>query len=419
MPQAPTVGIHTLGCKVNQYESAALAADLRARGLDAVEGRRRADLLVVNTCSVTAVADAKGRKLIRRLAADNPGAPLIVTGCYAELQAAELRAVPGVTAVVGNAAKPTLPDLLLELAHDGARAPLPALRRRCRAFLKVQDGCDNYCAYCTVPFARPTMASRPLPEAVAELRGLVAAGVQEVVLCGIRLGAYGHNGQGLPHLLRALAATGVPRLRLSSLEPWDVGPALVETIGTLDSVCPQLHLPAQSGDDAILACMGRRNTADDYLRLVAGLRRARPGLMVSTDLLVGFPGETEQAFERTIELAWAAAFGRLHVFSYSPRPGTRAAALPDQVPPEVKRHRSRRLRAVGDELARAFAAAHVGVSAPVLVESYRAGSCRGYTPDYLPVTFPGRPADCGRVLPVEITKCTAGQAAGRVVEESR
>jgi len=407
-----TIGIHTLGCKVNQYESERLCRQLRALGLDAAPGRRQAALHVINTCTVTAVADAKCRKLLSRLHRDNPTAALVVTGCMAELQQARVAALPGVAAVLGNREKEALAETVARLAGR-SEPPLPYLPSRCRAFLKVQDGCDNFCAYCAVPYARPGMRSRPVTEIVRELQTLVGEGIQEVVVCGIRLGAYASDGCDLGGLLDALAATGVPRLRLSSLEPWDISPGLVTALARNPALCPHLHLPAQSGDDGVLQAMGRRNTARDYRRLVADLRAARPGLALSTDLLVGFPGETDQAFHNTMDLAREVGFCRLHVFRYSPRPGTRAASMPGRVPEPVKAARSAALIALGQSLAADFAARRVGTLAEVLVESCHAGRCVGHAPDYLQVDFPGGPDLVGRIVSVEITAVTGQRARGR------
>ena len=408
-----TVGIHTLGCKVNQCDSDRLCRALRALGLEAGD-QARAQVQVVNTCSVTATADAKSRKLIRRLIQANPGAAVVVTGCYAELRPEQLRAIPGVTAVVGNGGKESLPELILALVAAAPGPPLPPAHRRCRAFVGVQDGCDNCCAYCTVPHARGAMASRPAAQVVAEVAELAAAGVREVVVCGIRLGAYrSPSGEGLPHLLRALRATGIERIRFSSLEPWDVDDGLLAEIAANPTLCPHLHLPAQSGDDQVLAAMGRRNRAADFLALAGRLRQARPGLALSTDLLVGFPGESDQAFQRTLELARQAEFCRLHVFKYSPRPGTRAVGLPGQVPELEKARRSRLLLALGEELAAQFAQRHLGSRVPVLVERWRAGICQGYAPDYLPVELPGRREWCGQVVETEIMSAAGGRAMGR------
>ena len=418
MTALTTVGIHTLGCKVNQYESDRLCQQLRALGLDAAPGRRQAPLHVVNTCSVTAVAEAKGRKLIRRLLHDHPGAQVVVTGCYAQLRPQELAAIPGVRLVAGNDAKGRLASLVLALAGSSPTPALPPARSRCRVFLGVQDGCDNFCAYCTVPHARPHLVSRPASEVEGELRELVAQGVQEVVICGIRLGAYrSASAQHLAALLRRLAATGIPRLRLSSLEPWDIGEELIGELAALPALCPHLHLPAQSGDDQVLARMGRRYDRATYLGLLARLQAAWPGLAITTDLLVGFPGETDQAFAHTVSLAREAGFARIHVFAYSPRPGTRAAGLPEQVPAPVKAERSKVLLALGEELSAGFAEIHRGRVVPVLAETRRAGVCRGYAPDYLPVQFPGAASTLGRIVPVRITGAAGRVARGRPAKE--
>lgn len=390
--------IVTLGCKANQYDSEVIARALREAGYHLAQPGERVDAAVVNTCTVTQVADAKGRKLIRRIITDNPRAKVVVTGCYAHLAGDEIARIPGVAAVVPNDEKPSIPDLIRRLVPPARApgrigpAPLPA-EPKARALLKIQDGCDHYCTYCAVPFARGPLASLRPTEVLDEMHRLAADGVGEIVLTGIRLGAYGRDlsGASLADLLRATREVPVPRVRLSSIEPWDITPQLIAAVAETPAVCPHLHLPLQSGDDGVLQAMGRPYTADDFRRLARDVRAAIPELALTTDVMVGFPGESDEAFERTAALAREVGFSRLHVFKYSPRPGTAAADMRGQIPEPVKAARSDRLLAVGEELFRGFAGGFVGGEAEVLFETCdpKTGLCDGLTPHYLRVVAPG------------------------------
>jgi len=387
-----TISILTLGCKVNQCDGQELAQALQARGYCLADGRP-ADLYIINTCTVTQMADAKARKLIRRTIRQNPGCPVIVTGCYAQVSGSQLGSISGVAAVVSNSDKDRIAEIassLLPPDSSPARQPVavPPRGQRVRAFLKVQDGCEHGCTYCIVPRARGPQRSNPLEQVVDELRRLAAAGAQEVVLAGIRLGAYGRDlpRGSLADLLACSRQIPLPRLRLSSLEPMDVTPELIRALASHPSLCPHLHLPLQSGDDAILAAMGRGYTAAQFRQLPAQLRQVWPDVALTTDVMVGFPGETEQAFANTCRLVEEAGFAQLHIFCFSPRPGTTAAQLPGQVPEPVKQERSRRLFALARRLFSREAAKWVGREVRVLFERRDAeGRWQGRTEQYFPV----------------------------------
>jgi len=438
--ERPAVRIETLGCKVNQADSDALGAELVRAGCRIAADDERANVCVINTCSVTHVADAKARKLIRRLAKDNPNAAIIVTGCYAERAAEELARISGVAHVVPNTAKPDLPRFVREILSNANSAgaarpagvhphpsfslegrgvtcaqidagPRPARPGSVRAFVAVQDGCDHRCAYCIVPDVRGPMRSRPIADVTAQVRDLAAAGAREVVICGIRLGAYGEqrDGIGLAGLLRALADAPVARLRLSSIEPWDISDGLIAEIRAHPRLCAHLHLPLQSGDDGILRAMGRPHSYADYQSLVGRLRAAVPGIGITTDLMVGFPGESDEAFMNTVRAVQDIGFARAHVFRYSPRPGTRAAVMSGQVPETVKGERAVRLAGAADEAAQRFAAGLVGQTVAVLFEEHAGGICSGLTGSYVTARVPGDQSLVGRVAGVEVhgVECTA------------
>jgi len=404
---AMRIYVSSLGCKLNQAEMDALAAQLAREGHQVVASPAGADLSILNTCAVTHVAAQKSRQALRRLHRDNPQARLVATGCYAELSPGELESLPGVERVVGNAGKAELATLL-GLADMGRRLPVDgfppassAAMPRTRALVKIQDGCDNACTYCIIHVARGPQRSRPADEVVGEVRARLAAGHHEIVLTGVHVGAYGHDRQGgsgaTPDLWglvrRILDETDVPRLRLSSIEPWDLvpGPVAAQTLALWQDprLCRHLHLPLQSGSDATLARMGRRYTAARFAELVEAARAAIPDLAVTSDVIVGFPGETEADFAQSLDLVREMGLARVHVFPYSPRPGTPAARMPGQVPAQVRAERARHMREVAAEGGRAFRRRFVGRRVEVLWESSRPGDgvavWSGLTDHYLRV----------------------------------
>jgi threonylcarbamoyladenosine tRNA methylthiotransferase MtaB len=377
--------VSSLGCKLNQSEMDALATRLAQNGHQVVATPAEADLCVLNTCTVTHVAAQKSRQALRRLHRDNPQARLIATGCYAELDPDDLRGLPGVELVAGNREKERLEERIANGATSGevtGTAPVPPFaipRRRTRALVKIQDGCDNACTYCIIHVARGPQHSRPADEIVAEVQARLAAGHQEIVLTGVHIGAYGRDRQGRrvgpgrdlwTLVRRILAETDVPRLRLSSIEPWDLTEQAFQ-LWDDPRLCRHLHLPLQSGCDATLRRMARRYTAAEFAALVAGARAAIPDLAVTTDVIVGFPGETDDEFAESQAFVQTLSFARVHVFPFSPRAGTPAAQMPGQVPPPVKAERARVMRAEGTASARRFQHQFVGRTLDVLWESSR------------------------------------------------
>ncbi len=404
------VRIFTLGCKVNQCDSDEIAQALAARGYEIGGRGNSADIYIINTCTVTAVADAKARKLVRRIARGHPDATLIVTGCTAERDPYSLLDLPGVTAVVPNTRKAQLPDFLPNLLAP--LFPTEYLSSRTRSFLKIQDGCDHHCTYCAVPDARGRPVSKPLREVLAQIERLAEMGVQELVLCGIRLGAYGAEraDESLSALLHELRTVRIPRIRLSSIEPMDLGADLLSEIADHPTLCHHLHLPLQAGDDEVLSAMGRGYTAADFAALIRLVRSVWPDAAITTDIMVGFPGETDEQFERGLGFVREMAFSRLHVFPYSCRPGTSAADRTDQVAAPVKRKRADRMLALAAELAQAAAAAWVGRLVLVLWEERGIdGLLSGHTSHYVRVRAPGPPKWIGRITGVKPVRANGGE----------
>jgi threonylcarbamoyladenosine tRNA methylthiotransferase MtaB len=400
--------ILTFGCKVNQCDTMGLAQEFIARGWQAAPEGIAPDLLLVNTCTVTARADQQARQAIRGLARDFPGAPLWVTGCYAQRAPGELAALPGVQRVLGNREKVRLADLLavfgeeLPVFNVGAFAPeeafqswpAPLMPGHTRPRLKIQDGCEHHCTYCIVPQVRGPRRSLPPKEVAAALEKLAAAGYQEAVLTGVNLGQYGldldppTNLAALLQLLRSRPRP--PRLRLSSLEPQEVTPALLQELATFPGFCPHFHLPLQSGAAPVLTAMGRDYTPQEFRDLVQEINRLFPEAGLGLDVLVGFPGETAADFEATFSLVEALKVTYLHVFPFSPRPGTPAARLRRVPAPEVKA-RAKRMRELGQIKKRQFLEAQLGRTGEVLVEGPgpRAGWLQGLSANYLRVLLPG------------------------------
>jgi threonylcarbamoyladenosine tRNA methylthiotransferase MtaB len=414
----PRLALLALGCRVSQAEVDALA-EASAAAFEIVPAGGAADVLVVNTCALTADAEAAARRAIRRAVRARPGLRVIAAGCAAQARPADLGAIGGVAAVVGARDAAALPAVLARLAGSAAPAPPRAAPTgalaRARRPVKVQDGCDASCAYCVVPSVRGPSRSVPLEDAVAAIRA-AAASHREVVLTGVHLGAWGRDlspRRSLADLVRAAAAAGVPaRLRLSSLEPNEVPLDVLDDPGVRPVLCAHLHLPVQSGSARVLAAMGRPY-GPDLVRRVFGEAAARlPGACLGADVLCGFPGETDEDHRATLALVEALPLAYLHVFAFSPRPGTRAATLPDPVPPRVARERAAELRALSDRRWRAFLAGRVGATLEVVVERVAGGVARGTSREWVPVRWPARGEARGDLARVRVAGADAGGCAG-------
>ncbi|MCL6610142.1 MAG: tRNA (N(6)-L-threonylcarbamoyladenosine(37)-C(2))-methylthiotransferase MtaB [Peptococcaceae bacterium] len=432
-----SVAFATLGCKVNQYESSSLAEMFRARGYRVVDFKEKADVYVINTCTVTNLGDRKSRQFIRRATRTNPDGLVVVTGCYSQVSPGEVLEIPGVDLVTGTGDRARIVDLVEKLEKgrkinavresgqftEYQELPAVASTGRVRAFLKIQEGCDNFCSYCIIPYARGPLRSRDTGMILEEARQLAAAGYREIVLTGIHTGAYGKDKGGgtvLAALLGKLAEIrGLARIRLSSVEPMDITGELISMLARGSPFCPHLHIPLQSGDDAILAAMRRGYRADDFRKLVAEVREKISDVSVTTDVIVGFPGEGDDHFANTYNLIRELEFSALHVFKFSPRKGTPAAGFPGRVPPEVKEERSNRLIALGKELSARFASRYLGRDVEVLTEECvdgKPGMMRGFTANYLPVAFRGEPGLRGEFAVVRTEKLSGGMLTGRIIK---
>jgi threonylcarbamoyladenosine tRNA methylthiotransferase MtaB len=412
------VYLHSLGCRLNQSEVETLARQFVQAGHTVVGDPAQADVCVVNTCAVTAEAERKSRHSLSALARANPCSHIAVTGCYATLAPHTCASMPGVNWVFSNAEKGELVRRM-SLPVDGTPAS-ENRPTRTRAFVKVQDGCDNRCAYCIIGLLRGPSRSRPLAEVVSQVQSLVEAGHREVVLTGVNLGAYGQE-IGLPGGLRTLVEallrhTDLQRLRLSSVEPWDVDESFF-TLWENPRLCRHLHLPLQSGCDVVLQRMGRRITAREYARLVAAAYAAIPDLAITTDIIVGFPGEDEAAFRTSYDFVAALGFARLHVFPYSARPGTPAASMPGQVERRIMASRAEEMRALGVNLARQFRQRFTGREMEVLWEHQETtGLWSGLTDNYLRVFARSERNLHNLITTVRLTGMQDGYLTGEVIE---
>ena len=397
------VAIYTLGCTVNQYETQAMEAELTGRGHALVPFDGAADAYVINTCTVTAVSDKKSRQMIRQARKRSPHAVVAVCGCYAQTDPEAVEAL-GVDLVMGTADRMGFLDALEALSPDGGHPvvrvddalrrrqyehlPAGGLEGRTRAMLKVEDGCVNFCTYCIIPYARGPVRSLPLEEAVRQTEQLRREGYREVVFTGIEISSWGQDfkdGRSLIDLLEAVSqAAGEMRLRLGSLEPRTVTEDFCRRAARLPNLCPQFHLSMQSGCDATLRRMNRRYDTARFLRSVTLLRQYFPRPAITTDLICGFPGETEEEFSQTLAFLRRCDFAQMHIFPYSIRPGTRAAEM-EQVPGPVKEERAARAAAVAAELHRAYLQGCVGQTYPVLFEQRKDGCAAGHAPNYMPV----------------------------------
>ncbi|WP_243290608.1 tRNA (N(6)-L-threonylcarbamoyladenosine(37)-C(2))-methylthiotransferase MtaB [Bacillus sp. FJAT-47783] len=424
----PSVAFHTLGCKVNHYETEAIWQLFKEAGYERTDFDRIADVYVINTCTVTNTGDKKSRQVIRRAIRKNPEGVICVTGCYAQTSPAEIMAIPGVDIVVGTQDRHKILDFIEQYKRE--REPIngvsnimkarvfeeldvPTFTDRTRASLKIQEGCNNFCTFCIIPWARGLMRSRAPQEVIKQAQSLVNAGYKEIVLTGIHTGGYGEDMKdyNFAMLLSDLdeKVKGLKRIRISSIEASQITDEVIEVLDRSDKIVRHLHIPLQSGSNSVLKRMRRKYTMEFFGERLNRLREALPGLAITSDVIVGFPGETEEEFMETYQFIKEHRFSELHVFPYSKRTGTPAARMENQVDEEVKNERVHRLIALSDQLAKEYASQYEGEVLEVIPEERfkenpDSGLFEGYTDNYLKVVFPATEEMVGKIVKVKITK---------------
>ena len=428
------IAFYTLGCKVNQYETQALEQLVTQRGHSLVPFEEAADAYVINTCTVTAVSDKKSRQVIRRARKAAPDAVIAVCGCYPQTHPDDVEKL-GVDLISGTGDRTGFVDLLerewsdrqpITALDDAFQRrtfePLPAggLEGRTRAMLKMEDGCVNFCSYCIIPYARGRVRSLPLDDCVRQARELEAAGYREIVLTGIEISSWGQDLEGKPELIEAIEAicqglSPDTRVRLGSLEPRTITPDFCRRAAALPNLCPHFHLSMQSGCDTVLARMNRKYDSNRYYKSVTFLHEAYDRPAVTTDLIVGFPGETEEEFQQTLDFIQKCAFSAMHIFPYSKRPGTPAAKLPGQVLNAVKEERAHRAAQIARTMQDAYLDSWVGETVPVLFEEEREGLWRGHTTRYCEVTVQSAQPLHNQLRQVRLTGRDGGALQGVLV----
>lgn len=434
-----SVAFHTLGCKVNHYETEAIWQLFKQKGYDRVEFESTADVYVINTCTVTNTGDKKSRQVIRRAIRKNPDAVICVTGCYAQTSPAEILAIPGVDIVVGTQDRVKMLDYIEQYKKE--RQPIngvgnimknrvyeeldvPTFTDRTRASLKIQEGCNNFCTFCIIPWARGLMRSRDPKEVIRQAQQLVNAGYKEIVLTGIHTGGYGEDlkDYNLAALLRDLESQvkGLKRIRISSIEASQLTDEVIDVIEKSKTVVRHLHIPIQSGSNTVLKRMRRKYTMEFFAERLNKLKKALPGLAITSDVIVGFPGETEEEFMETYNFVKEHKFAELHVFPYSKRTGTPAARMKDQIDEEIKNERVHRLITLSDQLAKEYASQFENevlevIPEEVFKEDPNSGLYEGYTDNYLKVVFPATEDMVGKLVKVKIEKAGYPYNEGKFV----
>ncbi len=441
MAEKKTVGFHTLGCKVNQSETEAMTALFLDKGYQLGDFEEFCDVYVINTCTVTHAGDRKSRQMIRRAKHLNPEAIVVVTGCYAQTSPEAVAAIEDVDIILGTNKRHQIVEEVEQFSGvrkllvdekdtltDFEEISMDRVIQKARAYLKVQEGCEQFCTYCIIPYARGPLRSRSMENTLQEARKLEKAGFREIILTGIHLGAYGKPGEAeaamgkvqevtLADLCEMLLnETSFERIRLSSIEPTEVDDHLLRLFAENRRMCRHLHLPLQAGDDSVLEAMHRPYNTEQYRQEMARIRAAVPGIALSTDLMVGFPGETDEQFENSLRFCDEIGFSSMHLFKYSPREGTPAATYPDQVRNEVKDIRSKRMQEMAEKNMLRYMEEHLGQTVEVLIEEQRAdGIWLGHTDNYLHVAVDG-PCRKNTMVQVQLDKIDGKLIKGKFIE---
>lgn len=429
------VAFHTLGCKVNQYDTQAMQEKFVQKGYEVTNFNEVADVYVINTCTVTSLGDRKSRQMIRRANRLNPNAVIAVVGCYAQTAAQEIMDIPGVNLVLGTGDRNRIVEYAERVQSTGTpingvfdimevrefeEMPITSFEEKTRASLKIQEGCDRYCSYCIIPHARGPVRSRRPEDVIKQVHSLVNAGFQEFVLTGIHVASYGKDLDGveLLSLVKDIhAIEGVKRIRFGSLEPTLLTQDFVQALKDMSKVCRHYHLSLQSGSDSTLKRMNRKYSTAQYREIVDRLRRCIPDVAITTDIMVGFPGETQQEFEETMDFVKAIGFSRIHVFKYSPREGTPAANFRDQITENIKEARSHELINLGKEMEASYLKSFIGKKELVLFEEEsrdRKGWYEGYTDHYIRVAVQGHEGLIGTIVPVRLEEMNHGKMIGKL-----
>lgn len=430
------VAIYTLGCRVNQYESDAMAELFVREGYEVVDFDSGADIYIINTCDVTNESSRKSRQSIRKAIRNNPDATIAVVGCYAQLQAEQISQIPGVDVVVGTKHRHRIVEFVEKTMEDGGQIiavedimqersfediAFRGFRQRTRAFLKIQEGCNMFCSYCIIPYARGPLRSRSLESIELEAQNLAQDGFKEIVLTGIHLGLYGHDLIGsdihLSDVVTKLSTiSGIQRIRLSSIEALELTDDFLDILSKMDRFCHHFHVPLQSGSDGVLRRMHRRYDLREYRDRIDRIRSLLPEVSITTDVITGFPGETEEEFNETLDFIREIGFSKLHVFPFSPKEGTPAAKMNNPIPKAIKTERSHILLDLSLELEKAYRENFVGKTKAVLFEEeVRAGIYEGLTENYIKV-WSASPRDLhNQLLPVKLVENLPDHMAGDIV----
>jgi threonylcarbamoyladenosine tRNA methylthiotransferase MtaB len=434
-----TVAFHTLGCKVNFYDTEAIWQLFKNDGYEQVDFEQTADVYVINTCTVTNTGDKKSRQMIRRAVRRNPEAIVAVTGCYAQTSPAEILAIPGVDMVIGTQDRDRIIPLVKQFEQE--RQPINAVRNimktrqfeeldvpdfadRTRAFLKIQEGCNNFCTFCIIPWSRGLMRSREPESVVKQAKALVGAGYKEIVLTGIHTGGYGEDIEdySLAKLLWDLdKVEGLERIRISSIEASQITDEVIEVLQASDKMCRHLHIPLQAGDDDVLARMRRKYTTAEFASKIERIHEIMPDVAITTDVIVGFPGETEEMFRNGYQFMERMKFSEMHVFPYSKRTGTPAARMTDQIDEEIKNARVHELIDLSENMQLAYAQKFVGKVLEVIPERAHKGSAAdsglimGYSDNYVQLVFEGTEDLVGELCQVQVTEAGVNESKGKLV----
>lgn len=433
MTQMKSVALYTLGCRVNQYETEAITEGFLRAGYTVVDFEAFSDVYLVNTCSVTSISDKKSRKMLRKVKRINPNAIVVAVGCYVQVAPEEVAAIDGVDIVVGSSDKGNIPYLVEKFKEDRTQIikvdnimnprkfeelQIDDYQDKKRAFLKIQDGCDRFCSYCMIPYARGPVRSRDPINIITEVNKLAKNGFKEIILSGIHVASYGKDlgGVSLTDIIERInTIDGIERIRIGSVEPMFFTFDIVKRLSVLDKFCPHFHLSLQSGCNATLKRMNRRYTTEEYSATVRLIRESFSDPSITTDIIVGFPGETEQEFKETFNFLKELQLSKMHIFKYSPRKGTKASELVDQVTPEIKEERSNKLLQLDSQNEKAFALKYLKKTVRVLFENKSGDRYFGYTKNYLQVELKSPLNLAGKLLNVKLTEVIDNHVKGILV----